>query len=639
MRISAIFVAKIVALSLAAQDGVDWRNIRDGRVIPTSSYADQPYIVKTDDGAWLCIVTTGAKKEGDPGQTVAVLRSKDKGKTWTAPLPLEPTDGPEASYAVLLKTPSGRIYAFYNHNTDNVREVPRDFVPGKPRAMEKRVDSLGHFVFRYSDDHGVTWSPKRYDVPMREFEIDRANLTNGKIKFFWNVGKPFVRGGSAYVSIHKVGGFGEGFFTGSEGAFLKSDNILTERDPELIRWITLPEGDVGLRTPHNGGPIAEEQSTVVLSDGTLYCVYRTIDGHPANSISRNGGRTWSEPDYLTYADGRRIKHPRAADFVWKCSNGKYLYWFHNHGGKFIAEHPQRRSIAYEDRNPAWLCGGVETDTPDGKTIKWSQPEIVLYDDDPMIRMSYPDLIEDGGYFLTETQKNIARVHEIDANLIEGLWSQFDEPTSLESNKQRSRESLLSLVGVVFDKRLKDGEVKGVWKLPPLPPFLQRDNARPDHGAKDLRRGFTIEAWIRVTSDERIFVVHNRDVWFRGFSLLSFGATRSFELRFDDGPTNCRWESDKYVWKMNEWTHVVVIVDGGPKIVRFVVNGRLCDGGDQRQFGWGRFSPHYRGPQGGELEIERNFTGDFARVRIFNRALRTSEAVNEYRLGVERHLKK
>ena len=62
----------------------------------------------------------------------------------------------------------------------------------------------------------------------------------------------------------------------------------------------------------------------------------------------------------------------------------------------------------------WLSGGVEADSPKGKIIRWSQPEIVLYDDDPIVRMSYPDLVEDGGkYFLTETQKDIARVHEID----------------------------------------------------------------------------------------------------------------------------------------------------------------------------------------------------------------------------------
>ena len=79
------------------------------------------------------------------------------------------------------------------------------------------------------------------------------------------------------------------------------------------------------------------------------------------------------------------------------------------GGRFIREHPAQRSHAYEDRNPVWLCGGVETDSPEGRVIQWSEPEIVLYDDDPYIRMSYPDLVEeDGQYYLTETQKDVAR---------------------------------------------------------------------------------------------------------------------------------------------------------------------------------------------------------------------------------------
>jgi hypothetical protein len=35
---------------------------------------------------------------------------------------------------------------------------------------------------------------------------------------------------------------------------------------------------------------------------------------------------------------------------------------------------------------------------DGK-MHWSQPEIVLYDPDPAVRISYPDLIEEEGRVL------------------------------------------------------------------------------------------------------------------------------------------------------------------------------------------------------------------------------------------------
>jgi hypothetical protein len=83
---------------------------------------------------------------------------------------------------------------------------------------------------------------------------------------------------AALLVLHKVGAMGPGFFAQSEGAFLKSQNFLTEPDPERITFETLPDGDVGLRTPAGGGRVAGEQSVVKLSDGPLFCVYRTIDG-------------------------------------------------------------------------------------------------------------------------------------------------------------------------------------------------------------------------------------------------------------------------------------------------------------------------------------------------------------------------
>ena len=75
---------------------------------------------------------------------------------------------------------------------------------------------------------------------------------------------------------------------------LRSANILTERDPKKISWSTLPDGDVGIRAPKGGGTIAEEQSFSVMADGSLFCVFRTIDGHAAHTYSRDGGHTWTK---------------------------------------------------------------------------------------------------------------------------------------------------------------------------------------------------------------------------------------------------------------------------------------------------------------------------------------------------------
>ncbi len=606
-----LLVAILAATVLPAQVA-DPRNIVAGSVIPDEGYSEQPYMVKTNDGAWLCVVTTGPGQEGAGGQHIVTRRSTDQGKTWSEAVDVEPSNGPEASYAVVLKIPSGRVYVFYNHNTDNIRQVIGD-KPAYRDGWVRRVDSLGHFVYKYSDDHGRTWSAKRYEIPQRDFEIDKRNAYQGKIKFFWTVGKAFLHKNAGYVPLHKVGGFGEGFFTSSEGVLLRSDNILTERDPEKLHWETLPDGDKGIRTPAGGGPVAEEHSFSELSDGSLFVVFRTIDGHAAYSYSRDDGRTWEAPEYMRYADGRLMKHPRAANFAWRCENGKFVYWFHNHGGRFILEHPRRRTIAYEERNPVWLVGGVEADSPKGKVIRWSQPEIALYDDDPVIRMSYPDLVEEGGkYYLTETQKEIARVHEIDASLLNGMWNQF-------TNREAVTKGLLvNLPGA--------GAMPESAAMPELPAFVER--ARGGHGTKDMRSGVSVDVWVRLPSLEAgQMLVDNRSADGKGFSLRT-GEGGSVELVMNDGRTENRWASDRGALSAGGLHHVAVIVDGGPKVIVFVVDGKVHDGGDQRQFGWGRYSRDLRGMNGGAtLRV-----GKVERLRVYGRAIRTSEAIANFRAG-------
>lgn len=594
----------------------DPRHIANGRPIPGDSYCDQPYVVRADDGAWLCVMTTAAGHEGSATQTVVTMRSMDQGGSWSDPVRLEPEGGPEASYAVLLKVPAGRIYCFYNHNTDNVREVKRE-----DRGVYTRVDTLGHYVFRYSDDHGRTWSAQRYEVPVREFACDRQNLYGGRIRFFWNVGRPLLLSDAALLTLHKVGAFGVGFMTRSEGVFLKSANILTERDPEKLRFETLPDGDVGLRAPAGGGLIAEEQSVTALSDGSLYCIYRTVDGYPTSAYSRDGGHTWSEPRYATYTPGgRRIKHPRAANFVWKCANGRLLYWFHNHGGALVQQFSGGWE-PYHDRNPVWLCAGEERDAPDGRVIYWSQPEILLYDDDPFIRMSYPDLVEDAGRFwVTETQKNLGRVHALDAALLDGLFGQFENRTAAPT-------------GLVLDLPNPTPKPASV-PMPRLPAFHQRDNSRPDYGGKDLRAGFTLDLWLQFeTLDAGQILLDTRTGTGQGLCLATAG-NGTLSLTLHDGRQECAWASDPILLQIGKLHHVAVIVDGGPKIITWVIDGLLNDGGEHRQFGWGRFSPTLRDANGdATLQIAHTMRGEIRRLRVYDRALRTSEAVGNWQAGL------
>jgi hypothetical protein len=566
-------------------------------VIPTRGYCDQPYIVKSDDGTWVCTLTTGPGNEGDVRQHVVAMITADRGRTWSDPIDIEPLGPPESSWVMPLKTPGGRIYAIYVHNTDDIREIDTPV-----ERFRKRADTLGHYVYKFSDDGGRSWSPERYEIPMRKMQIDRDNVYGGEVLFFWGVGKPIIHDGAAYFGAAKVGGFGEGFMLRSEGIFLSSHNIVSDADPSKLRWETLPDGDHGVRAPK--GPISEEHNLVALNDGSLYCTYRTVEGYMGQAYSRDGGHTWDDRQYATYTPGGRpIKHPRAAPFVWKSSNNRYLLWYHNHGGK-----------DYVGRNPAWIAGGVERDG----YIHWSQPEICLYDDDPSLGPSYPDFIEDGGkYFISETQKTTARVHQVENSLIEGLWSQHELKAVAQD-------------GLVLDLGPEQCQARAEVPAPRLPEVS-------DGG------GFSLDLWIVFDDVEtNQIIVDTRDASGQGMALTTTPDATVQLVLYDSFPeeqprlvhrTRAVGDCDPGLLKPGRLHHITVTVDGGPKIMTFVVDGVLCDGGTFRQFGWTRFRPDLGNVNGLQnMRVASALNGHISRLRVYERALRTSEAIGNWRTG-------
>ncbi|THF73596.1 exo-alpha-sialidase [Cohnella fermenti] len=570
-----------------------------GSEIPKEFYCDQPYVVVTKDGSWLCVLTTGKGVEGEPGQHAVSTISRDQGKSWTPLTDIEPADGPESSWVMPLVVPSGRIYAFYTYNGDNQRTVLDD-----GGQQIRRVDTLGQMAFKYSDDHGRSWSDRRYVVPIRGMEIDRRNPYRGSVQFFWGVGKPCIHENDVYIGLAKVGGFGVGFMTSSEGVFLKSNNLLHESDPERIKWETLPDGDRGIRAPL--GPIADEHNCVGMGDGSLYCTFRTIEGHNGAAYSRDGGHTWTEQDYARYTPGgRAIKHPRAANFVRRFSNGHYLMWFHNHGRSWL-DNPVE---AYKNRNPAWICGGVERDGH----IVWSQPEIVLYDDDLDTRISYPDFIEDDGrYFITETQKTIARVHQVDNGLLEAVWSQHERCEVAER-------------GAKLSVRTTEGDVSGHdW---------------PQRLPLGRGEGFALDLWLDVpdaSAEPELLTTPIADTRDPGGSgvVLTWEADRTVRLRMNDGRCETSWSSDPGALDAPGMHHLVVNVDAGPRVIVFIVDGQLLDGGTARQFGWGRLPASMSELRSSaQLRLGTPWQLRIAQLRLYDRYLTTTEAIGNYRAEV------
>ena len=587
----------------------DVRRFSDGHRIPDQGYCDQPYLVVTKDGNWLCTMTTGEGREGDRGQHVVATISKDRGRTWSELIDIEPADGTEASWVVPLITPRGRVYAFYTYNGDGVGHGRPEFaLPDKGATY--RADIVGWYCYRYSDDHGRSWSEKRYRLPLPVAPCDRANQWQGRVQIFWGIDKPDTADGVAFFAFTRLGRF---FLDDGEGWLFRSSNILSEPNMERLAWELLPQDSRGIRHPAFGS-VQEEHNVVPIGDNRLYCVYRTTKGHPCHTYSEDGGRTWEPPSPMTYTpEGRVMRNPRACPMLWRTKDGHYLFWFHNNGNTSYGA-----TGSYSSRNLVWLSGGKVVD---GR-MHWSQPELVRYCSHSRQGCSYPDLLEDQGrYYLSATQKTEARINELDRSLLHDLWQQ-DNLNTVSRDGIVLEHSPVAVPGTKPEK-------------PSMPPL----------GSLAEGNGFSVELWVHADRlvPNRILVDSRSE---SGAGVLVTTPTKStLQIAFSDASRSAKWETDPAESTASGLHHVVFIVDGGPKLIACVVNGTLCDGGpSNRPYGYGRFrqtrylerfsgrreaAPEIGNVTGGPpLEV----TAAVARLRIYDRPLRISEAIGNFRAG-------
>ncbi|HUX94947.1 MAG TPA: exo-alpha-sialidase [Bacteroidales bacterium] len=565
----------IISFSIKGQNTNDWRYIKNATGhIPDEKYCDQPYVVIADNNTWVCVLTTGPGSESQKGQHIVSSISSDKGVTWSPLTDIEPSDAPPSSWAIPYVTYYGRIYVFYTYNGDNINMLNSEPL--------RHNTELGWYCFKYSDDNGVSWSD-RYRLPMKKIPLDYINPWNGEVQLFWGVSKPITVENSMYFGFTRLAIHPQDM---GQGWFYKSDNINYERDPDKLHWEQLPDGEDGLFDT-SFGITQEEHNIVSLSNNDLYCIFRTNEGYPGESYSNDGGHAWSLPVYARDKDARVIKTPRACPRLFKCKNGNYLLWYHNNNMK-----------GYDGfRNPAWVLGGVEKN---GK-IEWSQPEVLLYGDEGKDRISYPDLIEEDGHFwVTETQKEIASVHKIDPALINGLWQQ-------DKNKTLAKE------GLIFEKKSINREQSFI--LPSLP------------GLSD--GSITVELMLNVK--ELIpgqLILDNTDPAGEGFKIF-VTPKRTISISLNDNGIESTWDTDPGVVSSGR-QHIVFVVDGQANLITTIVNGKLCDGGRYRFTGWSWFDSRINNINGtGKLNALTDFNGNIEELRIYNRYLTTSEAIGNY----------
>jgi hypothetical protein len=127
------------------------------------------------------------------------------------------------------------------------------------------------------------------------------------------------------------------------------------------------------------------------------------------------------------------------------------------------------------------------------------------------------------------------------------------------------------------------------------------------------------------------VLDGRDAEGRGICLQVNGDQRSLGLSLTDENTTALGESDPHTLHSDDWLHAAVVVDGGPHIISWIIDGRFNDGGRHRQFGWGRFSPQLADVNGAaEWRINPKFDGEIGVLRVYGRALLTSQVIANWR---------
>jgi hypothetical protein len=558
-------------LKLRHSRNTDPRRFANGHLVYRNGYCDQPYIAKPHDGAWLMVITTSRDREGGTDQHMVFSRSTDQGRTWSDVWnSLELDEGRRPSWGTLYVTSFGRVYCFYN------------LEPLEGRGIL--------YCFRYSDDGGRNWST-RAQLPLREtfhnHEYEDAHS--------WGIDPPERIGDVVYWGFTRFGGpekRGEGFV-------FRSPNLDTETDPARLKFEMLPEGDHGVYSDRVG-LLREEHNVVGLSDGSLVMYFRTLQGYLAEAYSHDAGHTWTEPDFARYGlGGRRIKQTRACPRVWRLENGRFLLWYHHNDGRRTLERNK-------DRNPAWLSAGTEID---GRIV-WSEPEVLLYGRNfPYdAGMSYPSLVEDEGrYVLATTEKREVRVFEPDPDLITALLDQ-----------QNARGTTAG--GLILDLNgrqiLSPGAALPRVELPDL-----------------LFGGFTLDLGLQVRSfDTGGVLLDARDEQGQGWA-VHLDPDRSLRLSMKGtGHKTFEWSTDPGLLETNRVHRVAFVVDGQADLLIPVVDGKVCDGAEARQFGWAWFPEELIDVGHESITVGTTAAADLLSLLVYDRRLRVSEVVGNHASG-------
>lgn len=343
---------------------VEWqRSNPDIKVfVPTGSgfyNADNEHflVFKAPKSEELLALWTQSSVEGYGDNHLVLARSGD-GEKWTSPKYLAGSiygvGGKQASWGFPIVNIKGDIYIFYTKEINLADNSPQ------------LSGAMGCIVSR---DNGHTWSePKEIAMPRSKY--DHPNESYPKNWIVWQ--KPikdqegkWIAGYTLWTSNEVVKSEKNWVNTDSRSYFMSFVNMDDCDNPEDIEIEWYPENDKGLTVDNNTYPhlsTAQEPALVLLPNGNLFCVMRTMTGFVYYSVSSDNGKSWEEPKMLRYSDtGEGIKHPMSPCPIFRLEDGRYLLIFHNNNGNRLGYDQSEKNwsinVANVVRNPTFFSVG------------------------------------------------------------------------------------------------------------------------------------------------------------------------------------------------------------------------------------------------------------------------------------------
>ncbi|MFW6257111.1 MAG: sialidase family protein [Bacillota bacterium] len=341
-----------------------------------NSYHGWPTIISLDNNELIVVCSAGRERHVCPFGQVHLLRSSDKGKTWSQPEVLinSPLDDRDAG---ILQTSKGTILVNWftslawlkrlkkaeKEGRDVLEEMGDGFVSRckKIQAIikEKGInESTGPWIIR-SEDGGNTFSNKidcKVGSPHGPIELNDGRLLYvGLPRSKEKEVSPYASANPA-IAVSEDDGYS--WEKIAEIPRRSDDNIDTYKEPHAVQtrggriivhirnhsqqdrgYILQSESEDGGKTfsvPHNIGLYGFPAHLLCLQDGRLVTTYgyrKTPYGNRV-SISEDEGETWSEPLILNEKTEKRdLGYPATAEL----SNGNLIsVWYEKLPGDKLA---------------------------------------------------------------------------------------------------------------------------------------------------------------------------------------------------------------------------------------------------------------------------------------------------------------